>query len=465
MINNSYDIVIIGSGPGGYVAAIRAAQLNKKVLVVEKSELGGICLNWGCIPTKALLRTSEIYSYIKEAKQFGIEVSKHNYSLKNIVNRSREVSKKLSNGIQYLFKKNKVSLQKGRAYVEDNNTVIIETNANKIKVKTKNIIIATGAKAKKLPFVDKNLSEIWSYKEAMIPNAIPKSLGRIGSGAIGIEFACFYNELGSEVKVFEAQECIVPNEDKDISVELEKILTNKNIIFYKKTKVVGLKKEQSFELTTTNTEVTLKHKFEKVLIAVGVEGNIENIGLENTNIKSKNNQIITYEHGMTDDKNIFAIGDVAGTPWLAHKASHEGINCVEYIAGLHTEAAKDVKIFIPSCIYSSPQVASIGITEQEAIFRKKNIKVGKFPLSANGKALALNEPNGFVKTIFDSKTGEILGAHMIGAEVTELINTFSLAMKLEATEEDLINTIFPHPTLSESIHESVLSAFDKGIHS
>ena len=465
MKNENYDIVIIGSGPGGYVAAIRAAQLNKKVLVVEKSELGGICLNWGCIPTKALLRTSEIYSYVKEAKQFGLEVIKHDYSLKNIVSRSREVSKTLSKGIEYLFKKNGIFLKKGNAFIEDNNNVTIQSNDSKVRVKTKNIIIATGAKAKKPTFLENSSNEIWSYKEAMIPNATPKSLGIVGSGAIGIEFACFYNELGTDVKVFEVQENIVPHEDKDISVALEKALLKKKITFYKNTKVVGLKKAESFELTTNTKEKIEKHHFEKVLIATGVEGNIENIGIENTKVRTKNNQIITHQYGMTDDNNIFAIGDVAGTPWLAHKASHEGIDCVEYISGLKSINTENIKQIIPSCIYSNPQVASIGLTEQEATTTNKSIKVGTFPLSANGKALALNEPNGFVKTIFDSKTGEILGAHMIGTEVTELINTFSLAIKLEATEEDIINTIFPHPTLSESIHESVLSAFNRSIHS
>jgi len=392
MVNENYDIVIIGSGPGGYVAAIRAAQLNKKVLVIERNELGGICLNWGCIPTKALLRTSEIYSYIKEAKQFGIEVTKHNYSLKSIVNRSREVSKTLSKGIEYLFKKNGVFLKKGNAFIEDNNNITILSNESKIRVKTKNIIIATGAKAKKLPFLEKNSSEIWSYKEAMTPNTIPKSLGIVGSGAIGIEFACFYNELGTEVKVFEAQENIIPNEDKDISIALEKSLLKKKIDFFKNTKVINLNKNESFELTTTTKEMTAKHQFEKVLVAIGVEGNIENIGLENTNVKTKNNQIVTHQYGLTDENNIFAIGDVAGTPWLAHKASHEGIECVEYISGLKSIKSKSVKQVIPSCIYSAPQVASIGITEQEAISNKKSIKVGNFPLSANGKALALNEP-------------------------------------------------------------------------
>ena len=460
-----YDVIVIGSGPGGYVAAIRAAQLNKKVLVVEKSDLGGICLNWGCIPTKALLRTSEIYSYVKEAKQFGLEVIKHDYSLKNIVSRSREVSKTLSKGIEYLFKKNGIFLKKGNAFIEDNNNVTIQSNDSKVRVKTKNIIIATGAKAKKPTFLDNSSNEIWSYKEAMIPNATPKSLGIVGSGAIGIEFACFYNELGTDVKVFEVQENIVPHEDKDISVALEKALLKKKITFYKNTKVVGLNKAESFELTTNTKEKIEKHHFEKVLIATGVEGNIENIGIENTKVRTKNNQIITHQYGMTDDNNIFAIGDVAGTPWLAHKASHEGIDCVEYISGLKSINTENIKQIIPSCIYSNPQVASIGLTEQEAITNNKSIKVGTFPLSANGKALALNEPNDFVKTIFDGKTGEILGAHMIGTEVTELINTFSLAIKLEATEEDIINTIFPHPTLSESIHESVLSAFDRSIHS
>jgi dihydrolipoamide dehydrogenase len=461
--NNIYDLAIIGSGPGGYVAAIRAAQLKLNVIVIEKNELGGICLNWGCIPTKALLRSSEILSYFSKSKQYGIDIGEYKFSLEDMINRSREIAKKLSNGIDYLFKKNSIKYKKGNAYIEDSNTIKLSNDKMEELIKTKNIIIATGAKPKIPFFVEGMEDKVWTYKNAMLPDILPKRLGIIGSGAIGIEFASFYNDLGSEVTVFEMQERICPNEDYDISNSLEKILSKKGIKFYKKSIVNNLIEAKELQLTAeiNNKETILS--YDKVLVAIGVEGNTDNLGLENTNLKIVNKQIVTYGLGKTDDNNIFAIGDVAGSPWLAHKASHEGIKCVEFIANPKIEFNDD-RLAIPSCIYSNPQVASIGLTETQAKKANKKIKVGKFPLSANGKALALGEDDGFVKTLFDSKTGEILGAHLIGPEVTELINTFSLAIKLEATENDIMNTIFPHPTLSETIHESSLDAFSKALH-
>lgn len=457
--NKVFDIVVIGSGPGGYVAAIRAAQLKQKVLVIEKSELGGICLNWGCIPTKALLRSSEILTYFRKANDFGVNNKNFSFSIENMVNRSRQISKKLSSGIEYLFKKHSIQVLKGEASIKTPNTIKVRINNKDELIDAKNIIIATGAKPKMPSFLNGKEDYIWNYKNAMLPKQLPKRLGIIGSGAIGIEFASFYNDLGSEVSVFEMQDRICPNEDHDISVTLEKILTKKGIKFFKDSTVEDVSKGKDIQLISNNKAFL----FDKVLIAIGVEGNTDNLGLENTLVKVKNKQIITYDFGITDEKNIYAIGDVAGLPWLAHKASHEGIKCVEYITKLNTNFKISSQI-IPSCIYSSPQVASIGMTEHKAKSLNKEIKVGKFPLSANGKALALGEDEGFIKTLFDVKTGEILGAHMIGPEVTELINTFSLAMKLEATEADIMNTVFPHPTLSEAIHESTLDAYNEAIH-
>ena len=458
-----YDITIIGSGPGGYVAAIRAAQLNKNVLVVEKSELGGICLNWGCIPTKALLRSSEILTHAKNGKLYGLE-GNNNFSLEEMVKRSRKVSNKLSSGIEFLFKKNSITLKKGTAYIKEKHLIEITNDNNNEQIKTDKIIIATGASPRVLPFFKNLKNDVWDYKKALLPDSLPNKLGIVGSGAIGLEFASFFNSLGTKVEVFELQDKIAPNEDHDISKELEKNMSNKGIIFHKKTDVVKLVKNKEYELTGLNNSENKTFSFDRVLVAAGVVGNIENLGIENTKIKVKNNQIITHDYNKTDEPNIFAIGDVAGLPWLAHKASHEGIVCVEYMFDNKKIKKYHNNTLIPSCIYTNPQVASIGITENKAKALKKNIRIGVFPLSANGKALALGEPEGFIKTIFDNETGEILGAHMIGAEVTELINTFSLAIKLEATEEDIINTVFPHPTLSESIHESALNAFDKAIH-
>ncbi len=461
----NYDLAIIGSGPGGYVAAIRAAQLNLKVVVVEKKDLGGVCLNWGCIPTKALLRTSEIYDYFKKSPIYGLNTENIKFTTKDIINRSRKIAKKLSNGIEFLFKKNKINVIYGVARIRKDKDLEILQNDKTIKIKAKNIIIATGASPIEFKPSSGNIkTKLWSYLEAMTPIDIPKSLGIIGSGAIGIEFACFYNALGAKVKVYEMQKKILPNEDGEVSELLKKTLSNRGIEFELATKVLDISEKKLFELTSEEIHTSKKetNNFEKVLVATGVKGNTSNLGLENTKIKIKNDQIVTYLNGSTDESNIYAIGDVAGTPWLAHKASHEGIKCVEHITGSIKD--KDNNIHIPSCVYSNPQVASIGLTENKAKKLGINIKVGKFPLSANGKALSLDEPEGFVKTIFEANTGQILGAHLIGAEVTELINTFALAIRLEATELDIFSTIFPHPTISETIHESSLDAFGKAIH-
>ena len=465
-MDKNYDLAIIGSGPGGYVAAIRASQLNMKVVVIEKKDLGGVCLNWGCIPTKALLRTSEIYEYIKNSSHFGIDIKENKLNINGIVNRSRAIAKKLSNGIEYLFKKNNIQLIYGTATINKNKELVVIKNNKEEKLIAKNIIIATGAGPKKIK-VSGNYEKLglWDYFNAMTPTQIPKTMGIIGSGAIGIEFANFYNSLGSEVIVFEMANEILPNEDFEVSEFLRKNLIKKGVKFHLNSSVIDIKDKEGLELSykNLNTKKISTYSFEKILVAVGIEGNIKNLGLENTSIKIKNNQIVTYEYGKTDEKNIFAIGDVAGAPWLAHKASHEGIHCVEYIAGLKKNNLEE-KMIIPSCVYSNPQVASIGLTEKKAKALGLNIKVGKFPLSANGKALSLSEGEGFVKIIFQEKTGQILGAHLIGVEVTELINSFSLAMKLEATELDIFSTIFPHPTISESIHESALDAYNKALH-
>ena len=465
-MNKNYDLAIIGSGPGGYVAAIRAAQLNMKVVVIEKKDLGGVCLNWGCIPTKALLRTSEIYDYIKNSSHFGIDIKENKLNIKEIIKRSRNVAKKLSTGIEFLFKKNKIDLIYGNAKFNKNKEIVVVKKDNEDKLLANNIIIATGAGPKKIK-ISQNFDSLglWNYFDAMTPQEIPKKLGIIGSGAIGIEFASFYNSLGSEVEVFEMQNEILPSEDSDISSYLRKSLIERGIKFHLNSSVTDIKLKNNFDLYYKNlkTGKDTNISFDKILVAVGIEGNINNLGLENTAIKIKNNQIITYEYGKTDEKNFFAIGDVAGGPWLAHKASHEGVNCVEYIAGIRNSKL-DSKMVIPSCVYSNPQVASIGLSEKKAKNLGINIKVGKFPLSANGKALSLSESEGFVKIIFEDKTGQILGAHLVGVEVTELINSFSLAMKLEATELDIFSTIFPHPTISESIHESALDAYNKALH-
>lgn len=455
-----YDIAILGGGPGGYVAAIRASQLGKKTVVIEREHIGGICLNWGCIPTKALLRSAEILHLAKNASDFGIDISGSiKFDIKKIVERSRSVSKQLSSGISSLMKKNKITVIEGSGKLSGNG--VIEIGQNNIKAKS--IILSTGARAKILPGYEPDGKIVWTYKEAMLPDHVPKSLIIVGSGAIGIEFASFYNTLGVDVTVVEAQDRILPVEDKEISLIAQKSFEKHGIKFVIGAKIGTLTKHKDHaELEVEASEKKHILKADHIIMAVGIVPNTENIGLEKTKIKLDRGHIVTNKFCATDEPGIYAIGDVAGAPWLAHKASHEGIIAVEHILGKNPLPIE--RLNIPGCVYSYPQIASVGMTEDVAKSSGKEIKVGKFPFIANGKAIALGETNGLIKTIFDSKTGELLGAHMIGSEVTEMIQGFVIAKSLETTEEDLMHTIFAHPTLSEMMHESVLNAYSKTLH-
>ena len=459
-----YDVIIIGSGPGGYVAAIRASQLGLNTAVVEKDKLGGICLNWGCIPTKALLRASEINHIISETPDFGINVKNYNIDWKTIVSRSRKVSEQLSKGVDYLLKKNKVDIIIGEGRISGKGRVIVKNSDKETLYTSSNIILATGARPKKIKGLESDNKYIWSYKEAMVPEKRPDSILMVGAGAIGIEFASFYNDFGTEVTVVEAQEHILPSEDKEISMFAKKCFEDSKIKIFNNSKINYVKSNQKEVEAEFVDKLGKKHfkKYSRAIMAIGIDANIENIGLETVNIEIENGKVLTDRYNQTSEKGIFAIGDLTGAPWLAHKASHEGINAVNYIHNPNIKN-KHNKI-IPGCTYSRPQIASIGLTENDAIEKGIKIKVGKFPLIGNGKAIALGSPDGFIKTIFSHETGELIGAHMIGPEVTELISTYSLAMQLEATELDLFDTIFPHPTVSESIHESVLDAYDRAIH-
>ncbi len=459
MSDQNFDIIVVGGGPGGYVAAIRAAQLGMKTAVVERENLGGICLNWGCIPTKALLRSAEVYHLMQHAADFGLKAEKIGFDLKKIVDRSRKVAKQLSSGIGHLMKKNKVTVLEGHGK-------LVGTGRLEVDGKTysaKHIILATGARARNLPGMEPDGKLIWSYREAMVPDDMPKRLLVVGSGAIGIEFASFYNTLGADVTVVEIADRVMPVEDIEISKlarkQFEKqgmkILTGAKMGPFKKSS-----KDVTVEIEAGGKKTT--ETFDRVIMAVGIVPNTEDIGLEKTKIKLDRGHIVTDDYCATAEKGIYAIGDVAAAPWLAHKASHEGIICVEKIAGKNAHPMK--KTNIPGCTYCHPQVASVGLTEASAIEQGYKVKVGRFPFVGNGKAIALGEPEGLVKTVFDEKTGELLGAHMVGAEVTELIQGFVIGKTLETTEEELMHTIFPHPTLSEMMHESVLDAYDKVIH-
>ena len=466
MTVKSFDIVIIGGGPGGYVAAIRAAQLKMNVALVESQHLGGICLNWGCIPTKALLRSSEIHHLIKHADAFGITVKDVSFDISKIVARSRGVAKQLSGGIGHLMKKNKVTVFDGHAKLKGKGSLTVEKDGKVIEtLSAKNIIIATGARARQLPGLEPDGTLVWTYKEAMVPTEMPKSLLVVGSGAIGIEFASFYRSLGAEVTVVEVLDRILPVEDEEISKFAYKAFEKQGMKILTNAKVVKLDKSKTNVKATIETGKGASEVItvDRVIMAVGIVGNTENIGLENTKVKVDRGHIVTNEWLATDEPGVYAIGDVTGPPWLAHKASHEGVICVEKIAAL-----KDVhpikKSNIPGCTYCMPQIASVGLTEKAAKEKGYKVKVGRFPFMGNGKAIALGEPEGLVKTVFDEKTGELLGAHMIGAEVTELIQGYVIAKTLETTEAEMMHTIFPHPTLSEMMHESVLDAYGKVIH-
>jgi dihydrolipoamide dehydrogenase len=475
-----YDILIIGGGPGGYVAAIRAAQLGFKTAVVEREHLGGICLNWGCIPTKALLRTAEIYHYAEHAKDYGLRLEgKLTYDPAAVVKRSRAVSGQLNGGVGFLMKKNKIDVIWGEATITKPGEVSVgkpkkqpmqpqhpapKGTLSEGTYQAKHIIVATGAGPRVLPGIEPDGKLIWTYFEAMVPPEFPKSLVVMGSGAIGIEFASFYRTMGCEVTVVELLPQILPVEDAEIAALARKRFEKQGIKIHTGTKVTKVEKGAN-EVTCTLEDgkgKTSTLKAERVISAVGVVGNTENLGLEKLGVKVDRGVIVIDEVGRTNVPGIYAIGDVAGPPMLAHKAEHEGTICVEAIKGLHPHAMD--KLMIPGCTYCQPQVASVGLTEAKAKEQGLQLKIGRFPFIGNGKAIALGEPDGLVKTIFDAKTGKLLGAHMIGAEVTELIQGFVIAMNLETTEEDLMNSVFPHPTLSEMMHESVLDAYGKVIH-
>jgi len=477
----TYDVLIIGSGPGGYVTAIRSAQLGLKTAIVEREHLGGICLNWGCIPTKALLRSAEIYHYAQHAQDYGLKIEgKVTFDAAAVVKRSRGVSQQLNGGVAFLLKKNKVDVIWGEATIDKPGQVSVKPTAkpavqpqNPVPKGTlgegvyqaKNIIVATGARPRVLPGIEPDGKLIWTYFEAMVPPAFPKSLIVMGSGAIGIEFASFYRTMGCEVTVVEVMAQVLPVEDAEIAALARKRFEKQGIKIMTSTKVVKVEKKADSVVCTLEDDKGAKSQLEaeRLISAVGVVGNVENIGLEKLGVKMDRGCIVTDGLGKTNVPGIFAIGDVAGPPMLAHKAEHEGVICVEGIKGLHPHPMD--KAMIPGCTYCHPQVASVGLTEAKAKEQGIAVKVGRFPFAGNGKAIALGEPEGLVKTIFDAKTGKLLGAHMIGAEVTELIQGYVVAMNLETTEEELIHTVFPHPTLSEMMHESVMDAYGRVVHS
>lgn len=462
MSDTNFDLVVIGGGPGGYVAAIRAAQLKMKVALVEREHLGGICLNWGCIPTKALLRSSEIHHLMNHASDYGFNIKGSiEIDFKKVIERSRAVSKQLTSGIGHLMKKNKVTVFDGTGKLLGGGKVSVN---GKETLSAKNIIIATGARARALPGMEPDGKLIWSYREALVPQEMPKKLLVVGSGAIGSEFASFYLNMGAEVTLVEVMDRILPVEDAEVSGFVEKAFSKQGMKVVKSAKVTKLDKQKNSVKATIEADgKTTTEEYDRVIMAVGIVANTEELGLEKTKVKLDRGHIVINEYCETAEKGVYAIGDVAGAPWLAHKASHEGIICVEKIAG-----KKDVhpmnKSNIPGCTYCMPQVASVGLTEAKAKEEGYKVKVGKFPFVGNGKAIALGEPEGFVKTIFDEKTGELLGAHMVGAEVTEMIQGYVIGKTMEATELEFMHTIFPHPTLSEMMHESVLDAYDQAIH-
>jgi dihydrolipoamide dehydrogenase len=465
MADNSYDVVVVGGGPGGYVTAIRAAQLGMKTGVVEREHLGGICLNWGCIPTKALLRTAEVYRNIQHADDFGLKVSGLELDLKKIVERSRGITAQMSQGVGYLLKKNKVEVIDGHGKLAGKGKLVVEKDGKKVAdVAAKHLILATGARARALPGMEPDGKLIWTYKEAMVPNIMPKSMLVVGSGAIGIEFASFYHTLGVDVTVVEVLPRVLPVEDEEISDFAHKAFEKDGMKIMTNATVTKLTKSAdnvtaTIEKDGKSSDLTV----DRVIMAVGIVGNVEELGLENTKVEVDRSHIVINEWCETGEKGVYAIGDVAGPPWLAHKASHEGIICVEKIAGEKGVHPLNT-LRIPGCTYCHPQIASVGLTEAAAKEKGYDVKVGKFPFIGNGKAIALGEPEGMVKTVFDAKTGELLGAHMIGTEVTELIQGYAVGMTLETTEAELMETVFPHPTLSEMMHEAVLDAYGRTIH-
>ncbi len=461
---DQYDLIVLGSGPGGYVSAIRASQLGMKVAIVERERLGGICLNWGCIPTKALLRTSEVYHYMTHAADYGLKADNIGFDLGKIVERSRKVAGQLNAGVKGLMKKHKIAVHEGVGKLSSRGKLTVTQGDKTTELSAKHIMIATGARARDLPFAKADGKRIWTYRHAMVPEVMPTKLLVIGSGAIGIEFASFYNDMGAEVTVVEMLPRILPVEDEEVSTFMEKRLTKEGI------RIVTGAGVEKIDTSASGVKATIKGKdgksvtedYSHVIVAIGIVPNTENLGLEELGVTTERGQIKVDGYGRTNVEGVYAIGDVTGAPWLAHKASHEGIVCVEAIAGKKPHPFETWNI--PGCTYSRPQVASVGLTEAKAKESGRDVKVGKFPFIGNGKAIALGEADGFVKTVFDAKTGELLGAHMIGAEVTELIQGYVIARQLETTEAELQETVFAHPTLSEMMHESVLAAYGRPIH-
>ena len=459
-----FDAIILGGGPGGYVAAIRASQLGLKTVLVEREALGGVCLNWGCIPTKSLLRTADLLREVRHASDFGLQFEGVNFDVGGVVARSRKVASQLSGGISHLMKKNGVRVVDGTGRLEGSGRVVVDAaDGSTLTLEGDAVVLATGSRPRSLPGIEPDGDRIWAAREAMVPDQIPNSLLVIGSGAIGVEFASFYSAFGSDVTIVEVLPTILPNEDAEISALARKAFERQGMKIFTGATVSKLASSgDGLQATLETSKGNHDQAFDKAILSVGVTGNVEGLGLETTNVQVDRGFIRTDANGETDEPGIYAIGDVAGPPCLAHKASHEGTLVAEHIAGedvhaLHTER-------IPGCTYSSPQIASIGLTETAALEAGHSVRVGRFPLAGNGKAIALGDSSGLVKTIFDTSTGELIGAHMVGPEVTEMVQGFAIAMGLEATEAELIETIFPHPTISEAMHESVLDAFDRVLH-
>ncbi|MFJ3058762.1 dihydrolipoyl dehydrogenase [Herbaspirillum sp. NPDC087042] len=463
---SEYDLAVVGGGPGGYVAAIRAAQLGMKTVLVEKAQLGGVCLNWGCIPTKALLRSADVLRLVREAAKFGVQVGQPSADLPAMVARSRAVAAQLNKGVDYLMKKNKITVVNGTARLAGRGRLEVRGADGKSQLSAKNIILATGARARMLPGLVPDGDSVWSYREALVPRQAPRRLLVIGAGAIGIEFASFYRALGAEVSVVEMAERILPVEDEDISAHVADALRKEGMRLYTGSRIAATAKRRAGEGNEWHITLDGKHQetlvADVVLVAAGIVGNVEELGLEGTAAKVERTHIVTDAFGATGEPGVYAIGDVAGPPWLAHKASHEGVACVEKIAGLHPHALDASKI--AACTYSHPQVASVGLTEAAARQTGRKIRVGKFPFAVNGKAIALGATGGFAKVVFDEASGELLGAHMVGEEVTEMIQGYAVARELESTEAELMATVFPHPTQSEVMHEAVLVAYERALH-
>jgi len=465
---DSFDVIVIGAGPGGYVTAIRASQLGLKTAIVERENLGGVCLNWGCIPTKALLKSGEIYEQLGHLDAYGLAVQGRSYDFTKVIERSRAVARQLSSGVAFLMKKHKIEVIDGTARLEKGQgapTVVVDLKAGGArKLTAKSVILATGARARVIPAVGlvPDGERIWTYREAMVPKTAPKTLLVVGSGAIGIEFASFYRALGSDVTVIEALPRILPVEDEEVSKAAHKAFEKRGLKFRvgaKVTKLAATKTGVTLDLEAGGKPETLTA--DVAIVAVGIDGNVENLGLEGLGVKVDRGHVVTDGHGATNVPGLYAIGDVAGPPWLAHKASHEGVHCVEHIAGF---PSSNLTSPVPGCTYANPQIASVGLTEAQARDKGLEVKVGRFPFRVNGKAIAAGETEGFVKTVFDGQTGALVGAHMIGAEVTEMIQGFALAITMEATEAELHATIYPHPTMSEAMHEAALDAYGRVLH-